>query len=254
MSGAGHPDLLTEAWSGSAGQIETMDPSEFDKFADEYEAIHAANVGLSGESPEYFAAYKVRELHAAFGGAAGEPATILDFGAGVGASVPHFRQHFPGARLICADVSSRSRDIACERFGPQLDYRLIEGARLPVGDAEVDLVFASCVFHHVDAPMHLALLRELARVLRPGGRLAVFEHNPLNPLTVRTVKACAFDEKAVLLSPRQLRGSLSGAGFVNLHTRYTLFFPRALRALRGLERSLWWNPLGAQYYVSGERP
>ncbi len=228
-----------------------MNPSEFDKFADEYQAIHAANVRLSGESPEYFAAYKVHELHAAFGGEFG---TILDFGAGVGTSVPHFRQHFPGARLVCVDVSARSREIAVERFGPQLDYRLIEAGRLPVGDAEVDLVFASCVFHHIDAPMHASLLRELGRVLRPGGRVVVFEHNPLNPLTVRTVKACAFDENAVLLPSRRLRDTLSEAGFVNLRTRYTLFFPHVLRALRGLERSLWWNPLGAQYYVTGIRP
>lgn len=228
-----------------------MNPSEFDKFADEYETIHAANVRLSGESPEYFAAYKIRELRAAFGGDFG---TVLDFGAGVGTSVAHFREHFPDAHVICADVSARSRDIARERFGPDLDYRLIEAQRVPAADAQVDLVFASCVFHHIEAPMHHALLRELGRVLKPGGRIVVFEHNPLNPLTVRTVKACAFDENAVLLPSRQLRGALSKAGFVSLHTRYTLFFPHALRALRGLERSLWWNPLGAQYYVAGVRP
>jgi SAM-dependent methyltransferase len=254
MSDGAHPAILARAWTRRTGQDDTMNPSEFDKFADEYEAVHAANIRLSGESPEYFAAYKVRELHAALGDAAGGIGTILDFGAGVGASVAHFRRHFPGARLVCVDVSARSREIAHGRFGPQLDYRLAEEDRLPVGDAEADLVFASCVFHHIEAATHVALLRELARALRPGGRLAVFEHNPRNPLTVRTVKACAFDENAVLLPTRQLRGALAEAGFVDLHTRYTLFFPHAFRALRGLERALWWNPLGAQYYVMGTRP
>lgn len=231
-----------------------MNPSEFDKFADEYAAVHAANVRLSGESPDYFAAYKVAEVRAAFEGVVDEFRTILDFGAGVGTSVPDFGRRFPAAKLVCVDVSARSREIARERFGQDLDYRLIESGRLPMGDAEVDLVFAACVFHHIDASMHVALLGELARVLRPGGRIVVFEHNPLNPLTVRTVQACAFDENAVLLPSRQLRGALSKAGFVELRTRYTLFFPHALRALRPLERSLWWNPLGAQYYVSGTRP
>ena len=61
-----------------------MNPSEFDKFADEYAAVHAANVRLSGESPDYFAAYKVAEVHAAFEGVVDEFRTILDFGAGVG--------------------------------------------------------------------------------------------------------------------------------------------------------------------------
>lgn len=230
-----------------------MNPSEFDKFADEYHALHAANVRLSGESPEYFAAYKVREVAADYGAALPQVRAILDFGAGVGSSVAHFRRYFPAARLTCVDVSSRSRDVAMERCGAALDYRLMEHGRIPVGDGEVDLVFAACVFHHIDAAEHGTLLRELGRTLRPGGRIVVFEHNPLNPLTVRTVKDCAFDENAVLMRSGRLARELAAAGFGRLRTRYTLFFPHALRWLRGLERSLWWNPLGAQYYVSGTR-
>ena len=39
-----------------------LDEAEFDKFADEYRAIHAHNIRLSGEAPEFFAEYKVRDL------------------------------------------------------------------------------------------------------------------------------------------------------------------------------------------------
>lgn len=231
-----------------------MNPSEFDKFADEYEAIHARNVRLSGESPDYFAAYKVREVRALFPATVTQPGAILDFGAGVGTSVAHFQGQFPTARVVCADVSARSREIALQRFGPDLDYRLVTDNALPLTDAEVDLAFASCVFHHIDATLHATLLRELWRVVRPGGRIVIFEHNPLNPVTVRTVRACAFDDNAVLLPSRRLHGLVEDAGFIGVRTRYTLFFPHALRALRRLERSLWWNPLGAQYFVSGVRP
>ncbi len=37
-----------------------MDESEVDAFADEYRAMHAANIKLSGEAPEFFAEYKIR--------------------------------------------------------------------------------------------------------------------------------------------------------------------------------------------------
>lgn len=230
-----------------------MNPSEFDKFADEYHALHAANVRLSGEAPEYFAAYKVREVAADYGAALPQVRSILDFGAGVGTSVPHFRRHFPAARLTCVDVSGRSRDIAHARCGADLDYRLMEQGAIPVGDGEIDLAFAACVFHHIDPAEHQGWLLELRRTLRPGGRIVVFEHNPLNPVTVRTVQDCVFDENAVLLRSGRLRHALGATGFEALRTRYTLFFPRGLRWLRALERSLWWNPLGAQYYVSGTR-
>ena len=41
-----------------------MDEVEFDKFADEYRDLHAANIKLSGEDPEYFAEYKVADIAA----------------------------------------------------------------------------------------------------------------------------------------------------------------------------------------------
>ena len=40
---------------------------------------------------------------------------------------------------------------------------------------------------------------ELKRVLRAGGACVIFEHNPLNPLTVQAVNTCPFDENAVLI-------------------------------------------------------
>lgn len=92
-----------------------MDQAEFDKFADEYHALHAENIRASGERPEFFAAYKVRDVAArcAAGGLA--VGTILDFGGGTGSSAPHFAAAFPEARIEIADVSERSLDgpIAC---------------------------------------------------------------------------------------------------------------------------------------------
>jgi len=91
--------------------------AEFDKFADEYLASHAANVRISGEDPAYFARYKIVELRRMWTQRRlVEPATILDFGSGIGASLPHLAVAFPGASLTAFDVSARSLAIAEGRF------------------------------------------------------------------------------------------------------------------------------------------
>ena len=68
-----------------------MDEVEFDKFADEYRAMHAANIRLSGEDPEYFAEYKVVDIVAELRRSRPPREQVLDFGAGVGYSVPFSR-------------------------------------------------------------------------------------------------------------------------------------------------------------------
>ena len=84
-------------------------------------------------------------------------------------------------------------------------------------------------------------------ITRAGGLIAIFEHNPLNPLTVHAVNTCPFDENARLIFARSLTRRLSAAGWTSPRIQYNLFFPRALAQLRPLEAGLGWLPLGAQY-------
>lgn len=229
-----------------------MKQAEFDKFADEYQATHATNIRASGEDPAFFAEYKIKDMATALGDH-GPVGSILDFGGGVGASVPYVRKYFPDSALTCLDVSTRSLDLARERHGDMAAYVHFDGDAIPFADASYDLVYAACVFHHIDAAEHQVLLRELWRVLRPGGHAFVFEHNPYNPLTRHAVNTCEFDENAVLITGRTMRRSLAMASFGNVSLRYRIFFPRRLSALRRLERYLTWLPLGAQYYVAGRK-
>jgi len=228
--------------------------AEFDKFAREYRALHAGNIRASGEAPEFFAEYKVRDVSETLSLPAGKRPAILDFGGGVGTSLPWFRKYFPGAALTCLDVSRASLAIAGERFPGQADFRWFDGRAIPLPDNGIDVAFAACVFHHIDHALHAGLLRELRRVLAPGGALYVFEHNPWNPLTRHAVDTCEFDADARLVTAGQMRRRFAEAGFADVLRRYRIFFPGPLRALRPLESRMTWLPLGAQYYVVGRKP
>src|SRR4051812_41527839 len=43
-------------------QYKLMEEAEFDRFADEYETQHRKNIAVTGESPDFFAEYKIRQL------------------------------------------------------------------------------------------------------------------------------------------------------------------------------------------------
>ena len=227
-----------------------MDAAEFDKFAEEYLAAHTDNLRISGEAPDYFARYKLDELHrlwSAKGWAA--PRAVLDFGCGIGASLPHLKATFADAALTALDVSRKSLDIAAARFPGAAQMLHYDGRTAPLPDASQDLIFSACVFHHIDASEHVRLMRDLHRLLRPGGRLVIFEHNPINPVTRYIVATCPFDENAVLISAGELARRQKAAGFARIETRYTGFFPGPLRALRFVEPLLSPLPIGAQYYT-----
>ena len=227
-----------------------MDAAEFDKFADEYLAVHTQNLRISGEDPEYFARYKIVELKRRWD-EAGWPApkAILDFGSGIGASLPHLAQAFPDAAITALDVSEKSLAIAQQRFGDQASFVRYEGGDIPLPEGGFDLIFSSCVFHHIEADEHVGLFAQLRKRLAPGGRMAIFEHNPVNPVTRYIVATCEFDENAVLIPAPLFKARLKAAGFTEVEAAYTGFFPGSLRGLRPLERYMTALPIGAQYYT-----
>jgi len=226
-----------------------MDSAEFDRVADEYLSIHSRNIRFTGEDPEYFARYKVEEIRRRWR-AAGKaaPSAILDFGTGVGASLPHLARLFPQASLTALDVSQKSLAIAQAR-GIKADFVRYQGEAIPLPQEKFDLVFSACVFHHIPGSEHVGLLAQLRNLLRPDGWLVIFEHNPVNPVTRYIVATCPFDENAVLIPAGGLKAREKAAGFSDIRLAYTGFFPGALRFLRVLEPYLAALPVGAQYYT-----
>jgi ubiquinone/menaquinone biosynthesis C-methylase UbiE len=226
-----------------------MKESGFDAFAQSYDSEHRRSIAFSGCEPSYFARYKVEIAASCFRSLCGECETLLDFGCGPGTSIPYFRMALASARILAADISRLSLMEAEARHGPAASYLPIEGSSLEIEDGEVGLGFAACVFHHIPPAEHQAWLKELRRVIKPGGGLIIFEHNQLNPLTRHAVANCAFDHDAILLRAGTLRRSLEDAGWRVLRIRYHVFFPQVLKALRAIEPALGRIPLGGQYSV-----
>ena len=227
-----------------------MDTAEFDQFADEYDQVHEKNIAVTGEKPEFFHEYKIKALRELAKGRNLQPESILDFGSGIGNSTPFFRRYFPGAQLAGADVSQRSLDVAESRFPGVSTGLRIEGQRIPAADDAFAVTFSACVFHHIPHEEHVHWLSELRRVTRPGGMLGIFEHNPLNPLTVRAVNTCPFDENAHRIRAKELVERYRESGWKDPKVNYHLFFPHALSGLRTLEAYLSGIPFGGQYSVT----
>lgn len=117
-------------------------------------------------------------------------------------------------------------------------------------DDSADWCFCNGVFHHIPRAEQPPNLERLRQILHPGGRLTIFENNPLNPGAHLVMRRIPFDADARMISPFRLARAVRRAGFGQVERAYLFLFPRALASLRGLEPLLLRLPIGAQYLVS----
>lgn len=181
---------------------------------------------------------------------------LLDYGCGTGAFMISLCKEGFAGEMEGADVSAKMLAEARAAFGekePPPLHLLVPGTPT-LAASTYDIVVACCVFHHIPPDQRDSAMAEIHRLLKPGGCLAVFEHNPLNPLTVMIVKRTPVDQNAVLLGAGEVTGRMRVAGFSAIRSSYILFTPIRLRWLRWVDRMLAWLPLGGQYAVAAFKP
>jgi hypothetical protein len=110
------------------------------------------------------------------------------------------------------------------------------------------------VLHHVPIASRLMFVSEMIRVARPAGVVAIFEHNPRNPLTRHAVNTCEVDRDAVLLPSRETMTLLRNTAETEPSLRHYLFSLLGGPVGRALDRYLQRVPLGGQYVAWVQRP
>ena len=164
------------------------------------------------------------------------PASVLDLGAGTGSLTFAAAERWPGARVVALDASVGMLDVARSRLTEgglepdRFEWLVADAADIPLDEGSVDVVASSFLLQLPgDRP---AVLQEVLRVLRPGGRFTFVTwqaddllvpadtayHGVLGDLVdddedaeaVRSPRSGDYD------STQQARDELAEAGFVDV--------------------------------------
>ena len=111
------------------------------------------------------------------------PGDILDVGCGTGRLLRKIRERWPYARLIGVDPAEGMVKKARQMM-PDSTFIVSPAESIPLPDTSVDLIFSTTSFHHWSD--QLQGIREIRRVLRPGGQFFVADVTPL-PFFLRFV-------------------------------------------------------------------
>jgi SAM-dependent methyltransferase len=136
--------------------------------------------------------------------------TVVDLGCGTGRALPLLRDAVGTAGIVVGVDATPEMLRAARNQGRDGHARLVlaDVTRLPCALRRVDAFFAAGIVTH--APDPAALLELLARVARPGGRLAIFHPVGRAALAHRHHRELQPEE---LLDPRVLPGVLATAGW-----------------------------------------
>lgn len=231
-------------WEMTMGEA---DP-KFDKYSENYQDLVNNSLEFSGLTVDFFTQGKADFLDRLLDGKGDQ--TILDVGCGIGDLHP-FLAHVD-RKITGVDVSGESIKIAQETK-PANSYSIYDGRVLPFDKGTFDVVLTVCVMHHVPPAGWQDFICEMVRVTKKGGMIAIFEHNPFNPLTRLAVNRCPFDADAVLLRAKQVEGMLLKTGQVTPQSDYIFFTPFKHPFFKKLDNLFSWLPLGAQYCTYGRK-
>jgi demethylmenaquinone methyltransferase / 2-methoxy-6-polyprenyl-1,4-benzoquinol methylase len=198
----------------------------FDKIAARYDAMNRV---LSFGLDRGWRRRTVRAL------ALGEAPRVLDLATGTGDLAIDIARMHPDAQVIGLDPSRQMLAIALRKLatrGLADRVTLVRGdaQHLPYRDGEMDA--ATIAFGIRNVPDRLAALREMARVVRPGGRVAVLELG--EPRRGLLARAARFHTRHVV--PR-LGALLSGAREYRYLQRSIAAFPPRAEFARLMERA-----------------
>ncbi|MBI1392917.1 MAG: methyltransferase domain-containing protein [Alphaproteobacteria bacterium] len=185
------------------------------------------------------------------------PLSFLGLVAGGVASAPRLTDIFPGAQRLQIDADWGRNEGSNNGEARSPASGAPDVAPLSLDEGSVDVAFAAFLFDMLVDREHGSRLREIRRVIRPGGELYLFERNPaaLFPGLVDDSEAGVAPDSARRspIAGKELSRRLAMTGFTVKGLAYGRLFPSSLTFLRPLERALGGAPLGAVYCVRGAK-
>ena len=171
---------------------------------------------------------------------------VLDVGCGTGTMLLMIAQRHPDASLAGVDPDPRVLERAQRKIaqaGRAIALREASATALPYADESFDVVLSSLVFHHLTCCEKLQAMREIHRVLAPGGELHLGDFGEPDSRAMRVVsfltekigREHVADNFAGMLMPM-----LEGTGFTMVEEtgRFTSIFGvlRTIRAFKARTR------------------
>lgn len=182
--------------------------------------------------------------------AVGEGDTVVDVGCGTGTEVRRLASRVgPGGRSVGIEPHAGLRGVAVERAKQEANAAEFVDAvarALPFADASVDAIRCERVLQHLPDPAEA--VAEMARVLRPGGRLALVDSDwgtstmsHGDPGVVRRYQEVAWSAQPTPFAGRHLRRWLVEAGLAlqpEVGTAVLIFPPPGVKGLGMMELGL----------------
>lgn len=157
---------------------------------------------------------------------------VLDVGCGTGTLLLQLASHVREARLAGVDADPemlRQAEAKAAAAGIGMELTPAWADALPFGDGAFDVVLSSLFFHHLQPPDKQQSLREIWRVLRPGGRVLIADFGRsaswLGRGSFQLIRLLDGYSNTLDHAQGRLPEFIAGAGFVDVSTLENLGVP-----------------------------
>lgn len=101
---------------------------------------------------------------------------VLDVGCGTGTNLMLY--HEAGCKVFGIDLSPAMVEVAQKKLGDRAEIRQGEASKMAYPDGLFDLVIGFLTLHEMPSQIRPAVISEMARVMKPDGRILLIDHHP----------------------------------------------------------------------------
>ena len=185
----------------------------------------------------------------------------VDLGCGTAETTEYFQGKFK--HIYACDYSYGMLKYAAKKNLKNVTFNLCRSEDLPFKDGSADIVVMYGLIHHIEDGEKISkTFKEIKRILKKRGIIAVYDFNPFNPVSRHIVKTCPIDVGVYLDGYRnslfpttyyswELINIVKNAGFSTVKCEYLIFFPKILSMFVFLEEIFKKLPFGGMYSIIG---